>query len=424
MSKIQALTILGALALAVAGPARAQDPLDAEREAQAQAELQAQVEAELQAQAQAQAQEQAQSRAQVEQRARELAELQAQVQAQEQAQSRAQAEQRARELAELAAREAELAREQAEIERARARLDQTQESELLRSRRELEQARAQLERAARDIATRSRQQVEPSLNLLRNFSLARSVSGARLGLVLVESDRGALVTQVTPDSAAESAGIAVGDVIQSIDGIALAGDRDESVRGLVDRLGEIESGESVNLVVERAGARLEFDVEPSDSSFSSMYRTLVPGVAPLRAEGPGSLTVTTADGGPHILLSNGGQGLEIIRPFNFANSPWGDMEIVMMTEALGRYFGTSEGLLVVRGPEDDAIAIEDGDVILSISGRTPNSPEHALRILSSFEAGETIEFSLMRNRVPATVEYLVPEVASSFDGFDPDVFER
>jgi S1-C subfamily serine protease len=98
----------------------------------------------------------------------------------------------------------------------------------------------------------------------------------------------------------------------------------------------------------------------------------------------------------------------MLRTFSIATSPWSDMELVPMTEALGRYFGTAEGLLVVRGPASDAIDIGDGDVILSINGRTPSSPEHALRILGSYEPGETIEFSIMRDRQRLPIEYLVP----------------
>lgn len=90
----------------------------------------------------------------------------------------------------------------------------------------------------------------------------------------------------------------------------------------------------------------------------------------------------------------------VFRALNFARSPWGELELVTVTEDLGRYFDTSEGLLVVSAPNDGAMDIDlkEGDVMLSISGRTPNSPEHAIRILSSFEAGETIELSIMRDR--------------------------
>ena len=57
--------------------------------------------------------------------------------------------------------------------------------------------------------------------------------------------------------------------------------------------------------------------------------------------------------------------------------------------------------------------IDDGDVILSINGRTPSSPEHALRILGSYEPGETITFSIMRERQQRTVEFAVPQNAQA-----------
>src|SRR5690606_18924371 len=94
-----------------------------------------------------------------------------------------------------------------------------------------------------------------------------------------------------------------------------------------------------------------------------------------------------------------------LRSLDIAASPWGEMELVPMTSGLARYFGTEEGLLVVRAPSDDSIGVEDGDVILAIGGRIPSSPEHAIRILASFDPGETIEFSLMREGVRETVEY-------------------
>jgi hypothetical protein len=106
----------------------------------------------------------------------------------------------------------------------------------------------------------------------------------------------------------------------------------------------------------------------------------------------------------------------VLRTFSIATSPWSDMELVAVTEGLGRYFGTAEGLLVVRGPGNDAIGIGDGDVILSINGRTPSSPEHALRILGSYEPGETIGFSIMRDRQTPGVDYLVPDAGGPARG--------
>ena len=45
---------------------------------------------------------------------------------------------------------------------------------------------------------------------------------------------------------------------------------------------------------------------------------------------------------------------------------------------------------------------------LDIGGREPTSPEHAVRILSSFEPGETVTFAIMRKQRRETVNYVIP----------------
>jgi hypothetical protein len=61
--------------------------------------------------------------------------------------------------------------------------------------------------------------------------------------------------------------------------------------------------------------------------------------------------------------------------------------------------------------------LQDGDVILEIGARTPASPEHALRILGSFESGETIAFSLMRDGSRTPLNYTVQENNFAGPGF-------
>src|SRR3989475_9328030 len=45
----------------------------------------------------------------------------------------------------------------------------------------------------------------------------------------------------------------------------------------------------------------------------------------------------------------------------------------------------------------------------SIAGRKPSSPSHAMRILRSYEAGETVSIELMRKQKRLTVAWKVPE---------------
>src|SRR5207253_125328 len=58
----------------------------------------------------------------------------------------------------------------------------------------------------------------------------------------------------------------------------------------------------------------------------------------------------------------------------------------------------------------DTVQVEyrSGDVILSIAGRKPTSPSHAMRILHSYEAGETVSLDIVRKQKRMTVTWKVP----------------
>src|SRR5207249_1675715 len=71
-------------------------------------------------------------------------------------------------------------------------------------------------------------------------------------------------------------------------------------------------------------------------------------------------------------------------------TPWGDLELVNLNSDLGEYFGTKDGILVVKAPSDSSLPVRSGDVILSVGGRKPSSPSHAMRIFHSYEPGETV----------------------------------
>src|SRR5204863_346709 len=96
--------------------------------------------------------------------------------------------------------------------------------------------------------------------------------------------------------------------------------------------------------------------------------------------------------------------------FEFAfGSPWGGIEMVKLNPDLGDYFGSREGVLVVRAPEDSTLALKGGDVILTIGGRKPSSPEQAMRILRSYDTGETVTMDVLRKQKHVNVTWKVPE---------------
>ena len=83
-----------------------------------------------------------------------------------------------------------------------------------------------------------------------------------------------------------------------------------------------------------------------------------------------------------------------------------------LTPTLGEYFGIDEGLLVVRAGRAAELGFRDGDVVIDIGGREPQSPEHALRILRSFEAGESLQAAIMRQRRRESLAISVPSAAT------------
>ena len=62
------------------------------------------------------------------------------------------------------------------------------------------------------------------------------------------------------------------------------------------------------------------------------------------------------------------------------------------------------GVLVISSPGQQRSASRAGDVVLAVDGRKPEGPGHLLRILRSYEPGESFKLDILRNRKRETVE--------------------
>lgn len=280
--------------------------------------------------------------------------------------------------------ELESARNQIEAESALKAESVRKQAELESARSELEKARAQLESAAREVARLSAEVTAPVVEEFRRRWPAGERQRTMLGIVIEDAGRGVRVNAVTPGGPADEAGLQTGDVILSIDGAELGGEPGTSPsRLLIDQLSRVRPGDEVALRVQRDGRALDLQATARESFPFSFTFT-----RPLR---------TDVD----VPLVN---RIERFLPFG----RWRDMELVSLTPALGAYFGTDEGLLVVHAPEDDVLPLRDGDVILAIGDRRPTSPEHAMRILGSFEPGETLRLTIMRQQQQQTLQVELP----------------
>jgi len=197
---------------------------------------------------------------------------------------------------------------------------------------------------------------------------------------------------VTPGGPAEKAGLKVGDIITKFNGTALAGVKAED---------EDESGPGIKLI------ELAHKLEPGDTAQVEYRRGTDSKKATLVAEDLGS-TFRVEIPGPRTMVMPRMPGMPDMN-FRFSfGSPWGDLELVSLNPDLGEYFGTKDGVLVVKAPADSSLPVKSGDVILSIGGRKPTNPSHAMRILGSYEEGETVSLEIMRKQKRMTVAWKVP----------------
>ncbi len=259
----------------------------------------------------------------------------------------------------------------------------------------LEDARQRLEAAAREVAELSAGSAGPGETL--DFELllpapGRAVLGINLGSAETRGG-GVKVISVSPGGPAAEAGVRAGDLIVAIDAKPVGTGRD-----LVSAMKDVEPGQKVALDLRRDGKPVTVKVEarPMDHVLKHRRGRMIGGLPPLHPPPPGHpwppMEAMPPGHGHYWLLEH-----------------WGDAELVKVTPALGRYFGTDKGVLVARAPGDTALGLQDGDVIVSIGGREPQSGPHAMRILRSYQPGESIEIRILRDRKAQTLKATVPQ---------------
>ncbi len=219
---------------------------------------------------------------------------------------------------------------------------------------------------------------------------------ARLGLKVNLRTRGtdsvgAYVDAVTPNGPAAKAGIQSGDLITKVDGKSvLAGRPGRGNRPAIaprtppHRAGcPLQPNDTIAVEYRRGKERKTVSVVTADEP--DILFQAAPG-------GPGGRTFAfrqISRRSPAHVTAVGrrvrGPGR---RPRLPVGSPLANLELAPLNPDLGRYFGTTEGVLVVSAPKDSALGLKGGDVILAVDGRKPASPSHVLRILRSYENGE------------------------------------
>ena len=265
--------------------------------------------------------------------------------------------------------------------------------------RKLEQAERTMAEAARQIAELTSERL-PQLHEIERRIQIIGDDKPRLGVNIgdEESDgpvEGVLILGVTPGSAAEDAGLRAGDIITAINGESMsAAESEAAIKLILDFMAGVEEGDILDVEYLRSGKVGTVEVEP---------RPVHNQVFSFRGF-PEDFSMPDVHVAPKIV-----QGMGDKFAFAWTGNLWSDMELVELNEGLGKYFGTDTGVLVVSAPESKALQLEDGDVIVRIDGREPTSVRHAMRILGSYQAGESLQIEILREKRERTLEIEMPD---------------
>lgn len=232
-------------------------------------------------------------------------------------------------------------------------------------------------------------------------SLEIFTGGSRIGVSLRDVDdddvktsklqtaAGAIVEEVSTGSPAEKAGMRKGDVIIEFDG-----ERVRSVRQLTRLVQDTPEGRKVPAVLMRDGQRVTVTIEPrADVGFESFrskgdFAFAVPKratpVPPAKTPTPDAFRFERLLG--HNMLG---------------------MTLQTLSQQLGEYFGSKEGVLVSAVADDSPAAkagVKAGDVITSFNGAPVDDPSDVRRRASSLEEGEEFTIGIVRDRKPMTLK--------------------
>ncbi len=245
--------------------------------------------------------------------------------------------------------------------------------------------------------------------LMRIVMNRRARLGIKVNLQARTTDSiGAYVDAVTPAGPAAQAGIRSGDLITKLDGKSvLSGGSAEGTPGsenaslpglrLIELAARLEPNDTVPIEYRRGADRRTVQVVTEDEP-DIAYMT-GPARPMARFRGPDGNNDPMMPAGDFFERADGpADHWDVL-----VRSPLARLELAPLNSDLGQYFGASEGVLVISAPHDSALGLKGGDVVLTVDGRRPAGPSHLLRILRSYESGESFKLDILRNHKRETV---------------------
>lgn len=232
------------------------------------------------------------------------------------------------------------------------------------------------------------QEIEEMVKSLRKMADKHRVDDAFLGILLDDhhnDEKGILLLGVTPEGPAQQAGLKADDIILEINDQSMHKEGELSpARKMSRSLKAVKPGQTISLMIERDGEKKPFTLTVGKRGDHLQH-----GVNFLADDLEKRLQKKFMSGSHKGELDDMDFDLE---------DELEDIELYPVSPSLGRYFNSGQGLLVLRAPVDNQLSLQEGDVLIKIGDRAPKSASQAWRILQSYDSGEMLELTLMRDQ--------------------------
>lgn len=333
-----------------------------------------------------------------------------------------------------------------------------QRAEMAVMRKELNRTHQHLRESSRAVARVNRDLARANMATEANTFIISTGDRPVLGVILGDfDDVGVQILGVSPDGPAERAGLEAGDVIVALSGRVLSAvdETGNTRKGLNIALNDIKAEEPVIVSVERGNDSLDLTIVPEvrePLSWQSVVRFPSAPVAPSHVgetvrierivvpeintealtEQIEQMRVEIEERRVFIESRGDAPQSELHYEFQFDDmSDMGDfalhdtnawfgmplaagLRLAEVDPALGEYFETDRGVLVLKAKEDNPLLLQSGDVVLNLHGTDVNSPAEFMRALRDFEPGEELVIDIKRNRKSKTLKPVIEESQARF----------
>jgi|SwirhisoilCB2_FD_contig_51_13446092_length_1426_multi_7_in_0_out_0_2 S1-C subfamily serine protease len=210
-------------------------------------------------------------------------------------------------------------------------------------------------------------------------SIPRAVVGIVVNIDMPSDEQsGYPITLITPGSPADRAGLRTGDYVTRVNGQALTSPAVQ-LWLLQSRL---TTNDTIAIEYRRGDVRKTVHLVPMAVNDPPMDRALRQ-LREAEAEMPAP--------------DNPREWSVLAYRFPNPRSPLMNIELAPLNPDLGRYFGSSDGVLVISAPDGSSLGLHGGDVVLKVDGRRPDSPSNLIRILRTYAPDDTIRFEILRS---------------------------